>query len=94
MLWAGALPERRRGGGGAGGLPVIEVNQDQSQIITVSIPDDDIAHGCNKLIVYVQSLRPDLYRTLPYTRGQGFEYVVYLDNDGGNPGASTEGRGV
>ncbi len=93
MLWAGALPERRRGGGGAGGLPVIEVNQDQSQIITVSIPDD-IAHGCNKLIVYVQSLRPDLYRTLPYTRGQGFEYVVYLDNDGGNPGASTEGRGV
>ena len=68
-----------------GTLPVIGVNASASSPFIVLIPDDDIAHSCNKLIVHVRSLTPDLYRAMPYARGQGFEYVVYLDNDGGNP---------
>lgn len=72
-----------------GTLPVIGVNASESTTFSVLIPDDDIAHSCNKLIVHVRSLTPDLYRAMPYARGQGFEYVVYLDNDGGNPVAGT-----
>ncbi len=43
----------------------------------------------NKLVVTVRSPAPDLYRAMPYERGRGFEYVVYLDDDGGNPGPGT-----
>ena len=68
--------------------PVIRVNGSQSNRVIIQIPDDDIAHGCNKLIVHVRSLTPGLYKAMPYIRGQGFEYVTYIDDDGGNPDAS------
>ena len=73
-----------------GSLPVIGINGSESAIFTVLIPDDGIAHSCNKLIVHVRSLMPDVYKTMPYTRGQGFDYVTYLDNDGGNPDAPSD----
>ncbi len=75
------------------GSPVINVENSQSRILTVFIPDDGISHGCNKLIVHVRSLMPGVYRTMPYTRSQGFEYVTYIDNDGGNPDAPAEDDG-
>ena len=73
-----------------GSLPVIGISRSESATFTVPIPDDGIAHSCNKLIVHVRSLMPDVYKTMPYTRGQGFEYVTYLDNDGGNPDAPND----
>ena len=74
-----------------GSRPVIGINRSKFTFI-VSIPDDGIAHNCNKLIVHVRSLMPDVYKTMPYTRGQGFDYVTYLDNDGGNPDAPNDER--
>ena len=70
-----------------GSSPIIGVNESESKRFEVSIPDDNIVHSCNKLIVHVRSLTPGLYKTMPYTPGQGFEYVTYIDNDGGNPDA-------
>ncbi|MCY4328353.1 MAG: hypothetical protein OXC53_12345 [Rhodobacteraceae bacterium] len=56
--------------------------------MSVLIPDDTIAHHCNKLIVTLRSLQPDTYRIAPDIRGQGFEDVTDIDNDGGNLDAS------
>jgi len=64
--------------------PVIPANKNESDTLIVVISDDQVAHCCNKLIPNVYSLAPGLYRAMPYTRGQGFDYVVYLDNDGAN----------
>ena len=75
-----------------GSRPVIGISRSESSTFLVPIPDDGIAHSCNKLIVHVRSLMPDVYKTMPYTRGQGFDYVTYLDNDGGNPDAPNDER--
>ena len=56
--------------------------------MSVLIPDDTIAHHCNKLIVTLRSLTPDRYKIAPDIRSQGFEDVTYIDNDGANPNAS------
>ncbi len=46
--------------------------------------EDNIMNPCNKLVVMLESINPNVYRIAPYTRGQGFDYAVYADNDGAN----------
>ena len=82
--WATATGLTGYGIGGESDL-IIPKSDRQSVGFVINIPDDTIAHSCNKLIVSLRSLEPDKYRIAPYAKGQGFEYVNYLDNDGGNP---------
>ena len=79
----------RTGGGYSSTIPA---GSNQSNPFVVPIPDDDISHNCNKLIVNLRSLQPDKYKIAPYVRGKGFEYVVYLNNDGGNPDGTLSDR--
>ena len=89
LSWTTAIGLSRPGGFNTGGFPVFPANKKKSDRFVVYILDDNIAHSCNKLIVSVYSIAPSLYKTMPYTRGKGFEYVVYLDNDGGNSDIGT-----
>ncbi len=75
------------------GSPVIGVNRNQSGRVVFQIPDDAIAHGCNKLIVTLRSLMLSVYKIMPYTWSQGFEYVTYIDNDDRNPDTPPDEEG-
>ncbi|MCY4208023.1 MAG: hypothetical protein OXD29_08755, partial [Roseovarius sp.] len=81
--WATAVGET--GYGVANNIPVsILANQYISRAFVVPIPDDNITHSCNKLIVSLRSLTPDRYRIAPFHDG-GSIFVQYVDDDGGNP---------
>ncbi len=77
--WATAVGET-----GSGGSVIIRANEHISNAFVVSIPDDNIAHSCNKLVVSLWSLTPDRYKVAPFHDG-GSIFLKYVDNDGGNP---------
>ena len=55
-----------------------------SNPFAIIVPNDDIAHSCNKLIVTLRSLTPELYKIAPLNAG-GSLFFEYVDDDGGNP---------
>ncbi|MCY4340429.1 MAG: hypothetical protein OXE48_03550 [Gammaproteobacteria bacterium] len=82
--WATAVGET--GYGTAHGTPVsIPANQYISNPFTIAIPDDNITHRCNKLIVSMRSLTPSKYKIAPFHDG-GSIFIEYVDNDGENVG--------
>ena len=74
-------------GYGVGGThsPNIPAGRRASPNFVVPIPNDEIAHSCNKFIVSLRSIQPGKYKIAPYREGQGFVSFFYTDNDGGNP---------
>ena len=62
---------------------IIRAGQFSTNAFIVEIPDDTIAHPCNKLIINLRSLTPDRYKIAPLNAG-GSLVLNYVDDDGGN----------
>ncbi len=71
-------------GYGANVRAIIPAGQFSTNAFLVQIPDDSIAHPCNKLIVNLRSLTPDRYKIAPLNAG-GSLVLNYVDDDGANP---------
>lgn len=83
--WA-ATATGQTGYGNPFGTPVIiAAGASASNPFAVNVPDDDVAHSCNRLVVNLRSIMPGKYKIAPYREGQGFISLEYVDNDGGNP---------
>ena len=82
--WTTATGETGYGQSGGDGRVIIPAGDYDSAAFTVDIPDDDIAHPCNKLIVNLRSLTPDRYKIAPLNAG-GSLVLNYVDDDGANP---------
>ncbi|MCY4305495.1 MAG: hypothetical protein OXC62_12090 [Aestuariivita sp.] len=83
--WATATGQTGSGRTGGDGRVIIPAGQFSGTSFVVEIPDDSIAHPCNKLIVNLRSLTPDRYKIAPLSEGQGFISLKYVDDDGANP---------
>ncbi len=68
------------------GRAIIPAGQSRSVNFNVAIPNDTIAHSCNKLIVSLRSLQPGKYKIAPWSDGKGFKSLEYVDDDGKNLG--------
>ena len=79
--WATATGQT---GYGANVPVTISPSSRRSNTFVVPIPDDNIKHSCNKLIVNLRSLTPDRYKIAPFHDG-GSIFIQYVDDDGGNP---------
>ena len=55
-----------------------------SNPFAILVPDDGIAHECNRLIINLRSLQPELYKIAPLNAG-GSLFFEYVDDDGANP---------
>ena len=82
--WATATGETGYGQSAGDGRVIIPAGQFDSPNFTIDIPDDSIAHPCNKLIVTLRSLTPDRYKIAPLNAG-GSLVLEYVDDDGANP---------
>ena len=67
----GAAATGQTGSGRAGGdgRVFIEAGEYESNPFVVPVPDDDIAHGRNKMIINLRSLQPGRYKIAPYHAG-------------------------
>jgi len=82
--WATATGLTGYGQSGGDGRVIIPAGLFASPNFTIDIPDDSIAHPCNKLIVNLRSLTPDRYKIAPLNAG-GSLVLNYVDDDGANP---------
>jgi len=55
-----------------------------SNPFAILVPEDGIAHECNRLIINLRSLQPELYKIAPLNAG-GSLFFEYVDDDGANP---------
>ena len=82
--WATATGETGYGQSEGDGRVIISAGQFSSPAFRIYVPDDSIAHPCNKLIVTLRSLTPDRYKIAPLNAGGSF-VLEYVDDDGANP---------
>jgi len=82
--WATATGQTGYGQSGGDGRVIIPAGEYNSDRFVIEIPDDSIAHPCNKLIINLRSLTPDRYKIAPLNAGGSF-VLNYVDDDGANP---------
>ena len=84
--WATATGLTGYGQSSGDGRVIIPAGQfdNRPQNFVIDIPDDSIAHPCNKLIINLRSLTPDRYKIAPLNAGGSF-VLNYVDDDGANP---------
>ncbi|MCY4305844.1 MAG: hypothetical protein OXC62_13865 [Aestuariivita sp.] len=86
--WATATGQTGSGRTGGDGRVIIPAGEFSSPNFAIQIPDDSIAHSCNKLIINLRSLTPDRYKIAPFNVGidaGGSLVLNYVDDDGANP---------
>ncbi len=86
QVWWMATPSGQTGFQRESRYTTITAGNSERQLTPAVIPDDNMASTCNRLVAGLEEIakgNSKQYRRAPYVKGQGYDYVIYADNDGG-----------